>query len=1029
MANNKIKGLTVEIGGDTTKLNKALANVEKKSIDLTGELKAINGLLKLDPSNVELLAQKQKVLADAVANTENKLDTLKEAERQVQAQFEKGEVSEEQVRALQREIIYTEKALESYNRAAKETADAMDQLAKDTGEASQEVDKLGDEAKDAEKNTEELGSSLDGLGTGLGVVTALVGTAIAGLAGLSEETREYRREIGKLETSFQDNEHSVEAAQKTYKALQGVLGETDQAVEAANHLAALTDTEEELAEWTDILTGVYGKFGASLPIEGLAEAANETSRTGTVTGGLADALNWAAEEGERFGLQLKEQIEFTELSKEELKKLTKEEQAAYEAQERRYKNIEEWNGAILEAKSAEDLFNIALSECTTEQERQQLITKTLTKMYKGAADQYKKTNKEIIRANEANEAWNATLAGVGAEMEPVLTDIKEMGTSLVKDLKKPLKSVVGWVRDKLLPALSNTGSWVKQNGPTIKATIAGVTAALVAYKVATIAAEVSQKGLKGAILATEAAQKLLNLTQAATPWGLIAVAIAGVTTALVALTAAKTDAVQPTEFLTEKELAVVAASEEAAAAFRDQQKATKDTLDGINSQMGYVTNLTDELFNLADATGKVKEEDEARVKFILGELKDATGEEYQLVDGSIQQYDKLKDSIKNVIEQKRANLLLEAVDADYTQAIMEESKAWDALTLVQKQRNEQLALTQQKEREYQNFKEDFERKKAEGYFNYWEAEEAYYANHLKELEDDWEAEKQYLAERQKEYDTAADNYNLYAERIASYEHAAQAAAEGNYEAVKQILAGKRSAYTDHTDTVESETDRAVLALQKEAEDAGRNAVLTKKYFEEGVAGYTEDMVKEAEQAYQDALDAYATAYADAESVGEDLSDGLVYGMEAKRPSLLQKAKSLVEDIIAAFRKTADCHSPARKTIDFGEDMGEGAEIGLENKTNDILKAAKHQVQAMLEVYNGNDNSAAIQQSVTAMSSRQQAQDAQAAASSAAQLGKILAAIERGQILTIDGNALVGATAGKMDSTLGQRRALAARGAL
>ena len=84
MASNRIKGLTVEIGGDTTKLGEALKNVEKKSKSLSGELSQINRLLKLDPTNTELLAQKHKVLTEAVATTKAKLDKLREAEASVQ---------------------------------------------------------------------------------------------------------------------------------------------------------------------------------------------------------------------------------------------------------------------------------------------------------------------------------------------------------------------------------------------------------------------------------------------------------------------------------------------------------------------------------------------------------------------------------------------------------------------------------------------------------------------------------------------------------------------------------------------------------------------------------------------------------------------------------------------------------------------------------------------------------------------------------------------------------------------------------
>lgn len=1001
MASNKIKGLTVEIGGDTTKLGKALDNVEKQGKGLSGELKEINRLLKLDPSNVDLLAQKQKVLADAVANTESKLDTLKEAERQVQAQFEKGEASEEQVRALQREIIATEKALENYNRAARETADAMDQVAKETKEAGQEVDKLGEEAKDTDGETEELGSSLDGLGTGLGVITAAVGAAVAGLAALTEETREYRREMGKLDVAFQDNGHSSEAAQNTYKALQGVLGETDQAVEAANHLAALADTEEELAEWTDILTGVYGKFGVSLPIEGLAEAANETARTGALTGGLTDALNWAAEAGETFGVKLKKNT----------------------------KKNEEFNKKVKEATTAEEFFQIALDECSTEQERQQLITKTLTKLYKGAADQYKETNKEIIRANEANEAWTATLAGIGAEMEPVLTDIKEMGTSLVKDLEAPLKSVVSWIRDKLLPALSNMGSWIKQNGPIIKATIAGVTAALVAYKVATIAAEVSQKGLKGAILATEAAQKLLNLTTAATPWGMVAVAAAALTAALVALGVSMTDAKGPADVLTQEERELMAAAEETAKAFDDQKAATDKALAGVTAEMNHVQALADELRTLADEKGNVKKTDEERVNFILGELNGALGTEYKMVDGVIKKYSDLKKSIDQVIQSKLADALLETANADYIAAVQAKDEAMGRMVATEKEYQAQLEISNEASKKATDARVALNEKVANAKSEADLRSLASEASYVTELERLAKVEKGTLDEKKAAREEAAGQYGEYVNTINTYEEAQAAVLAGNTQVAVDLLSKKGGAYVEYSDKVDEETAKVLNTLYQEAIDAGIEAERIKKNFENGVEGYTKQMVQEADESYRKAMDAYATAYADAEGVGEDIGGGMAAGMENERSSLLQKARSLVKGIISAFRKEADSHSPSRKMIAFGEDMGEGAEIGLDEKTDDILKTAKHQVQAMLEVYNGNDNSAAVQQSLAAVTSKQQAQAAQAAASSAAQLDKILAAIERGQILTIDGSALVGATAGKMDNTLGQRRALAARGAL
>lgn len=444
MAKNIIKGLTVEIGGDTTKLGKALENVNKKSRDLSSELGDVNRLLKFDPANTDLLSQKQKILASAVENTKDKLDTLKKAEAQVQEQFKRGEVSEAQVRALQREIIATTNKMESYERAAQETADALKEV--------------GDGAKKAAEESEEANTKMsDFAGKGLTVVVGAAAAAVTALTAAAESTREYRTEMGKLNTAFTDNGFSSSAATGAYKELVGVLGETEQAVETANHLAKLTDNEKDLATWTgDILPGVFATFGASLPIEGLTEAANETAKVGQVTGPLADALNWAG--------------------------------------------------------VSEDAFNESLAKCTTEQERQALITKTLNDLYGEASTKYKETNADVIAANQATDAWNASLAAVGAEVEPLLTQVKGMGAELL---------------EKFVPVLQ----WIIDNLPSIGIMMAGLTAAFVAQKVATIAATAATKGMTLAQYAAAAAQKVLNAAMKANPIGLIITII----TALIAI--------------------------------------------------------------------------------------------------------------------------------------------------------------------------------------------------------------------------------------------------------------------------------------------------------------------------------------------------------------------------------------------------------------------------------------------------------------------------------------------------------------
>lgn len=369
---NLIKGLTVEIGGDTTKLGKALESVNKKSGDLSAELKEIDRLLKFDPENTELLAQRQKVLAGTIENTEEKLRTLREAERQVQLQFERGEVSEEQVRALQREIIATEGRLKHYR---------------------EEADKAGKETKDLGDKAEETGGAFEGMGgklanaakVGIGAVVAGAAAAVGALVASAESTREYRTEMGKLNTAFETVGHRTEIAEEAYKRLQSVIGETDQSVEAAQQIALLAESEEDVIQWADLGAGVVARFGDALQPETFFEAANETIKLGEATGAYVQLL----------------------------------EGAGY--------NVDE--------------FNKGLAECTTESEKQAYMLKITDELLGDAADLYRENNAEVIRATAANEEWMSVMAEAGAAVEPILTDVKMLGASLLGELMPGITGV------------------------------------------------------------------------------------------------------------------------------------------------------------------------------------------------------------------------------------------------------------------------------------------------------------------------------------------------------------------------------------------------------------------------------------------------------------------------------------------------------------------------------------------------------------------------------------------------------------
>ena len=149
MASNRIKGITIEIGGDTSNLQKSLSGVDKALQNTQTQLRDVNKLLKLDPHNTELLEQKQRLLGDAIKQTSDKLATLKEASKQAEEALKSGAMTQDQYDGLQREIIETENSLKGLKEQAEEAEKSMSKMA----EVS---DKLGA----VSKKTEEVGKSL-----------------------------------------------------------------------------------------------------------------------------------------------------------------------------------------------------------------------------------------------------------------------------------------------------------------------------------------------------------------------------------------------------------------------------------------------------------------------------------------------------------------------------------------------------------------------------------------------------------------------------------------------------------------------------------------------------------------------------------------------------------------------------------------------------------------------------------------------------------------------------------------------------
>lgn len=239
-----------------------------------------------------------------------------------------------------------------------------------------------------------FGSAVKNIGK---VGAALAGVSFAGITagfiGMAEATEEYRRAMGKLNTAYQSVGFSSDVAQQAYSGFYSILGDTDTATEASQLLSQLARNQEDVSKWTKIAAGVSGKFGDSLPINSLVESANESLRTGKVTGVLADALNWAG-------------------------------------------------------KVSEDQMNAKLAATNDTAKRAQIIMDTLADTYYGAADAFYANNKALIQARQNEVAMQKVTGALGEASVIAKGKLWEL-LGVASDGSVSTSSVLEWVLQKV----------------------------------------------------------------------------------------------------------------------------------------------------------------------------------------------------------------------------------------------------------------------------------------------------------------------------------------------------------------------------------------------------------------------------------------------------------------------------------------------------------------------------------------------------------------------------------------------------
>ena len=369
-------------------------------IEIDGEkqyrdsLKAIDSELKAMRSEMDLAAASMDDMADSeeknakqgealekiMAKQEDKLKLMNtQYERSVGRLGDLGAALDAAKKEFGDNSVEAGKAQDAYNKQLtaamnlktqiNKTATELQKSKTDFANLSDAADKLGDSLDDVEESSGKIGTSLKDIFAGnvLADAASAVAGAVANIAGsfinLDKATEEVRENLNKVDSAFSTSEKSAESGRKAYRDFYKILGDSDTAAESTQLLAELAENEQAVDKWTRTATGVMGTFGDSLPINSLIEASNETAKVGTVTGVLADALNWVG--------------------------------------------------------ISEDEFNEKLATLGTEQERNALITETLAATYEDAAAAYEENNAGIMTARDLQAQLDESLANLGGTVQDV----------------------------------------------------------------------------------------------------------------------------------------------------------------------------------------------------------------------------------------------------------------------------------------------------------------------------------------------------------------------------------------------------------------------------------------------------------------------------------------------------------------------------------------------------------------------------------------------------------------------------------
>lgn len=699
-----IKGLIVEIGGDTSGLQKALKSVNSATSSLSKELRGVNSLLKLDPSNTTLLAQKQKILANEIDSTSKKLEALKNAQNQADNAMKNGtKISEENYRNLQREIVKTENDLKQLQLQASKWT-----------QAGAKIEEFSNKIKNVSKTLDNLGNTFT---TRLTLPVLAIGTAAITTG------NDFEAQMSRVQAIAGATADELE--QLTNQAIDLGASTTFSASEVASgmeNLASAGFTTQEIMDAMPGLLDLAASSGADLArsseiaasaIRGFGLEANSSAhiadvfaeasaRTNAQVEDMGEAMKYIAPVANTMGLSIEEVAAAIGIMSDAgikgeqagttlrgaLVRLTKPTSKMQAVMDDLGISFYDNEGKMKSLAEMVSMLQEATAGLTEEEEQYALTTifgteslSGMTALISRGSDDLRDMTKEFENADgAAKDMADTMLDNTKGSIEELKGSLESAGIAIQKSLSPFIRDLAEKIQD-LVDDFNDLTDEEKENviktallvasiGPAIKIlSTLGSTLGTVGkgISVVTTGIGVFKTGAQSASSAANIFAKVLK--GITSPAGLVTTAITVATGAIVYFATKQTEAQKKAQETAE------AVSETKQSFEQYTASIDKNTQSEIN-HIEYVRRLSEELGRLVDENGKVKEGYESRVSFILNELNSALGTEYELNNGIIDSYKKLQGEIGETIEKKEAQLILQGEEEKQVEAINAEKEAW-----------------------------------------------------------------------------------------------------------------------------------------------------------------------------------------------------------------------------------------------------------------------------------------------------------------------------------------------------------------